>query len=377
MATNRLSITNVVNISVANPPAGLQDYRINNLALFTKEAPAVEIDTDFVIYLDPAAVEADWGANSETYAQAVAIFSQTPNILDGGGRLIVVPMESGDTLTTTLAAISQQVFFGAAIYGGYAPLDAELLAAAQAFQAAKKMLFVSANSAATLDGGGLFNQIQAANLSYARMLLYTIGATQARLFAAAYAGRALCVEFEGSNTMLTMHMKDLIGIVPDTGITQTILESCKTIGADVYCYIGPLPKVFSTGGNTFFDQVYGTLWLVFALQVSVFNAIATTFTKIPQTEPGMAILRNAVTSVLQRAVTNGFAAPGAWNSPQLFGDPNALRENVLLYGWYVYNQPVNQQSQTQREERIAPLIQAALKLAGAVQEANVIVYLNP
>ncbi len=269
------------------------------------------------------------------------------------------------------------MFFGSAIYGGYAPLDAELLAAANAYQAVKKMLFISQSSAATLDGGGLFNDIQAAGLSYARCLLYTIGASQARLFAAAYAGRLLCVEFEGSNTMLTMHMKDLIGIVPDTGITQTILESCKTIGADVYAYFGPLPKVFSTGGNTFVDQIYGTQWLVFGLQVSVFNAIATTFTKIPQTEPGMAILRNAVTSVLQRAVTNGFAAPGAWNSPQLFGDPAALKENVLLYGWYVFSAPVNLQSQTQREERIAPLIQAAVKLAGAVQEANVIVFLNP
>lgn len=377
MATNRLSIVNVVNISVAQPPAGLQDYRINNLALFTKETPAEAISGDFAIYLDPAAVEADWGANSETYAQAVAIFSQTPNILDGGGRLIVVPMESGDTLTAMLASISAQVYFGAAIYGGYAPNDAELLAAAAAYQAAKKMLFISQHQTTALDGGGVFNTIQAASQIYARCLLYTVGATEARLFAAAYAGRAMCVDFEGSNTMLTMHMKDLVGIVPDPGITQTILETCKTIGADVYCYIGPLPKVFSTGGNTFFDQVYGTEWLVFALQVSVFNAIATTFTKIPQTEPGMAILRNAVTAVLQRAVVNGFSAPGAWNSPQTFGDAVALKENVLLYGWYVYSAPVNQQSQTAREERVAPLIQAAVKLAGAVQSANVIVYLNP
>lgn len=377
MATNRLSITNVVNITVSTPPAGLQDYRVNSLALFTKEVPIVSITTDFVIYLDPAAVAADWGTGSETYAQAVAIFSQSPNILDGGGQLIVVPMESGDTLTAMLAAISAQIFFGGAIYGGYAPIDAELLAAATAYQAAKKLLFISQNLATVLDGGGLFNTISAASESYARLLLYTLGATPARLMAAAYAGRAMCVNFDGSQTMLTMHMKDLIGIDPDTGITQTILEACKTIGADVYTYIGPLPKVFCTGGNQFYDQVYGTLWLGFALQVSVFNAIATTATKIPQTEPGMSILRNAVTSVLQRAVFNGFAAPGAWNSPTLFGNPEELRENVLLHGWYVYSQNVNQQSQTQREARIAPLIQAALKLAGATQSANVVVFLNP
>lgn len=372
-----LAITNVVNISVANPPAGLQDYRINNLALFTKEVPLSPLSGDYAVYLDPAAVADDWGTNSEVYAQAVAIFSQTPNILDGGGQLIVVPMESGDTLTTMLEDIAAQIYFGGAIYGGYAPDDAELLAAAEAYQAAKKMLFVSQYQTTALDGGGIFNEIQAASLTYARCLLYTPGATQARLMAAAYAGRAMCVEFEGSNTMLTMHLKDLVGITPDPGITQTILETCKTVGADVYAYIGPLPKVFSTGGNTFYDQVYGTLWLIFKLQVNVFNALATTFTKIPQTEAGMSILRNAVTAALQVAVRNGFAAPGAWNSPQLFGNPDDLRENVRLYGWYVYSVPVNEQSQAEREDREAPLIQAAVKLAGAVQSANVIVYLNP
>ncbi len=286
-------------------------------------------------------------------------------------------MESGDTLTAIRLKIAAQIFFGGAIYGGYAPNDAELLAAASAFQAAKQMLFISQNQTSVLTGGGLFATIQTASEIYARLLLYTVGATEARLFAAAYAGRAMCVEFEGSNTMLTMHMKDLVGITPDPGITQTILGQCETAGADIYAYIGPLPKVFSTGGNTYYDQVYGTLWLTFALQVSVFNAIGTTFTKIPQTEQGMSILRNAVTSVLQRAVTNGFAAPGAWNSPTTFGNPDDLKENVLLYGWYVYSLPVNLQSQTQRETRVAPLIQGAVKLAGAVQSANVIIYLNP
>lgn len=377
-ATNRLSIANVVNISVSTPPAGLQDYRINNLALFTKEVPIDGTFTeDFRVYLDPAEVGVDFGTNSEAYAQAVAVFSQSPNILDGNGQLIIAPMDSGDTLTTMLATISAQVFFGGMIYGGYAPLDAELTAAATAYQAAKKMAFISQYLTASLAGGGVFNVISAANESYARCLLYTLGATQARLMAAAYAGRAMCVNFDGSQTMLTMHMKDLVGIDPDTGITQTILESCKTIGADVYTYIGPLPKVFSTGGNEFYDQVYGTLWLTYALQVAVFNVIATTQTKIPQTEPGMAILRNAVTGVFQQSVTNGFAAPGAWNSPTLFGNPEELRQNILLLGWYVYSAPVNAQSQSQRESRVAPLIQGALKLAGAVHSANVTVFLNP
>lgn len=378
MATNNhLPITEVVNVSVANPPAGLQDYRINNLALFTKEAPLTGWTTDYRIYLEPDSVGVDFGTGSESYAQAIAIFSQTPNILDGNGQLIIAPMAGGDTLTTQRLKIAAQIFFGGVIYGGYAPLDAELIAAAAAFQAAKTMLFASQYLTTSMDGGGVFNTIQAASETYTRMLLYTVGAAQARLFAAAYAGRAMCVEFNGSQTMLTMHLKDLAGITPDPGITTTILDTCKTVGCDVYAYIGPLPKVFCTLGNLPYDQVYGTIWMTFAIQVAVFNALATTFTKVPQTEAGMSILRNAVTSVLQQAVINGFSAPGAWNSPTLFGDPAALKDNVLLYGWYIYSQPVNQQSQTQRVARIAPLIQGAVKLAGAIQQANILIFLNP
>lgn len=372
-----IPITNIVNISVAQPPAGLADYAINNLAYFTKEVPLVSYPLGYLIYKDPNGVSTDFGSTSEASQAANLIFSQQPNILSGQGALIIVPMAGGDTISSTFATISQKIFFGAVLYGGYAPIDAELLAAATALQAAKTMLFISQDQTSVLNGGGLFDTIKSASEIYARCLLYTTSPTDARLFAAAYASRAMSVDFNGSLTALTMNLKDLVGITPDAGINQTIYTLCGTIGADIYTYIGPLPKVTSNGGNTYFDQVYGTLWLTYALQVAIFNALATTFTKIPQTEPGMDVLRNAAIDVLKLAVVNGFAAPGSWQSPTTFGNPTTLRQNVLERGYYVYNMPITQQSQTQRAARIAPLLQIALKLAGAFHQANVIVYLNP
>lgn len=373
-----LSISNIVQVSVQTAPAGLQDYRINNLAYLTKEAPQVSPTPGaYTIYLDPQSVATDWGTNSETYAAALKIFSQTPNILDGGGSLIVYQMAGGDTLSDALTALSAKIFFGGACYGGYAPLDAELEAAATAFQAAKKMLFASQHLTTALSGGGVFNVIGAAKNTYTRMFLYTVGALEARLAVAAYASRLMSTDFSGSLTASTMQMKDLATVTPDPGITQTILNSCETVGVDVYTYFGPLAKVFSTGANEFSDTVYGTIWLIFALQVAGFNAIATVGTKLPQTEQGMAILRNAYTGVCQQAVTNGFAAPGAWNSPTVFGNPNELKANVLQRGFYVYSAPVNQQSQTDRADRKAPLVQIALKLAGAIHSSTVVVFVNP
>ena len=262
------------------------------------------------------------------------------------------------------------------IFGGYTPVNSEVEAAVTVCQASKTLIFVPSNLTSDLTTPGLFYTIQAAKQTYGRCFLYTTSYAAAQLAIAAYAGRAMSVDFTGSNTTITMHLKGLINVLPDPGITQTILNTCMTVGADVYTNIAGIPKVFCTGGNDYYDNVYNITWLVFALQVAGFNALATTPTKIPQTEPGMAVLRAAYIDVLQQATVNGFIGPGAWNSPELFGSPTDLRRNILNQGYYIYNQPVNQQSQTQRAARQAPLIQIAIKYQGAIQSTSVIVNVN-
>ncbi len=370
-----LNIANVVTISVATPPAGLSDYQVNNLAIFTKETPVVPSPLGYAEYLSPTDVATDWGTASEVYQMANAIFSQTPNILNGGGTLIIVSQDTGELLADAITRVAPLIFFGGVLWAGYAPNDSEVLGASAVVQPLRKLLFVSDYLAAALNPGGLFAVIKSSNFSYSRGFLYTQGGTAlaARLAMAAYAGRAMSTAFDGSATTQTMHMKDLIGVLPDLGITQTILDLAKTVGADVYASIAGLPKVFSTGGNQFWDQIYNLTWFVFALEVAGFNAIATTSTKLPQTEPGIAVLRGAYIRVLKQAVVNGYVAPGAWNSPELFGDPADLIRNVLQTGFYLFSQPVNQQSQTDRAARKAPLIQIAIKEAGAVHSSAVIV----
>jgi hypothetical protein len=372
-----LSITNVVNVSVATPPVGLADYDINNIAIFTKETPVDSSDVfDYRAYLSPTDVAADWGTNSEAYRMAVAIFSQTPNILTGDGQLLIFPQGSSQTLEDAIIAGREKAFFGGILYAGYAPDNTELEDAAALASTLKKMIFISQTLASSLESGGLIYSLTQQGFKYARCLLYTLGVTEARLFAAAYAGRLMSTDFEGSNTTGTMQMKDLVGIPVDTGITQTIANTCEEVGADFYASIAGLAKVFSTGGNDYSDNVYNLMWLVFALEVAGFNAIATSGTKIPQTEPGMAVLKGAYENVLTQGVRNGFIAPGSWNSPDLFGNPEDLKSNVLEQGWYIYSQPIVQQSQAQREEREAPLVQIAVKYAGAIHKSNVVVFVN-
>jgi hypothetical protein len=369
---NPIDISNVVTISVSEAPAGLSDFQVNNLLILTRET-AVVSPGDFGVYLNPTDVGTDWGTSSEVYAMANLIFSQQPNIISGGGSLIIAAQGSSETLAAAIARLEPLVFFGGVLWAGYAPSDGDILAAGAVVQPLRKMLFASSYLAASVNTGEIFDDVKDAGYTYTRCLLYTISAVTARYMAAAYAGRAMSTDFSGSLTTATMHMKQLIGVLPDPNITQTILDKCETVGADVYINIGGLSKVFCTGGNTYYDSVYNLTWLVFALQVAGFNAIATTSTKLPQTETGMAVLRGAYLNVLTQAVVNGYSAPGTWNGAIPFGSPAVFARNVAQLGFYLYSAPVSTQSQADRLARKAPLVQIAVKEAGAIQSSSVIV----
>jgi hypothetical protein len=90
MPTGIIDISNVINVSLTNLPSGRDLPNPNSLALFTTEQPD-NLDP-YNIYLNPGDVAEAYGTNSVTYEMAVAIFSQAPNILSGGGRLVTIPL---------------------------------------------------------------------------------------------------------------------------------------------------------------------------------------------------------------------------------------------------------------------------------------------
>lgn len=380
--SNQLDITNVITISLSAAQTGLGEYNVNNLAIFTGETPETSFgDLGYKIYKAPKEVGTDFGTNSTTYKMALSVFAQTPNILNGDGYLVIIPFEeeSGGTTEGLAAAISRAdslvQFFGILSTKDY---DSEEIAAAAAVvQTMNKMLFVVSNSASDIAATGSFYDIAEAGYDKTRCLAYLSTTTlDAKRMAAAYAGRALSTAFEGSNTTSTMHLKDLVGITADPSMTQTQLNLCQACGADAYVNIAGVAKTFTSGVNGFFDQVYNRCWFLGALEVAGFNALAKVSTKVPQTEPGMTILKGAYRLVCDRAVRNGYVAPGAWNSADRFGDVEAMLRNIEEVGYYIYSLPVNQQAQTDREERKAPLVQIAIKEAGAIHSSNVLVYIN-
>jgi hypothetical protein len=173
-----------------------------------------------------------------------------------------------------------------------------------------------------------------------------------------------------------MHLKDLVGILPDPTITQTLLTKAQDVGADCYVSIQGVPKTFTSGGNKFFDDVYNLLWFVGSLKIAGFNVLATTSTKIAQTENGVSSLKSAYRRICEAAVTNEFVAAGRWTSANTFGVQEDFFDNITQRGYYIYSQPVALQLPSDRAERNAPLIQMAIKYAGAIHSSSVIVNIN-
>lgn len=376
--SNELDITNVVTISLSAAQTGLGEYNVHNLAIFTSDTVGDTFgDLGYKIYKAPKEVGVDFGTTSATYKMALAVFAQSPNILNGDGYLVVIPFASAsETLDVAINRTSSLVqYFGILSTKDY---DAEEIAdAAAVVQTMNKMMFVVSNSATDIAAAGSFHDIAEAGYDKTRCLAYLSDTTlDAKVMAAAYAGRALSTAFEGSNTTSTMHLKDLVGITADPTMTQTQLNLCQDCGADAYVNIAGVAKTFTSGVNGFFDQVYNRCWFLGALEVAGFNALAKVSTKIPQTEPGMTLLKGAYRLICEQAVRNGYVAPGAWNSADRFGDVEAMLRNIEEVGYYIYSLPVNLQSQTDREARKAPLVQIAIKEAGAIHSTSVIVYIN-
>lgn len=287
-----------------------------------------------------------------------------------GGETTAGVNSSGETLQAAIARTLPMVRYTGVATTQY--LEDEAVAAASDYINGQDLIWTNVWYS-TEDITGACTQVQQKTQEQTRCLVYTMGYEAAKLAMAAYLGRAFSVNFDGSSTSQTMNLKTLTNVLPDSGISQTDYVNAETAGVDLYVSYEGTPAVVSNGANGYFDSVYENMALKFYAQNFMFNALRSTNTKIPQTEAGMATLRNALGQTFIKFVRNGVIAPGTWNSSQTFGDPETFRQNISNQGWYVYSEPIAQQSQAEREQRIAPLVQGACKKSGAIHEADVLI----
>lgn len=191
---------------------------------------------------------------------------------------------------------------------------------------------------------------------------------------ASFFGRALTVNFEGADTTITMKFKIQPGVRAEL-LSATNASTLAAKRINVYVQYNNGTSIIEEGvmsGRAYFDEMHGLDWLANRIQTDVYNILYQS-PKIPQTDPGIHILVATADGGLSQGVTNGLIAPGRWNAPG-FGE--LAPGDLLASGWYCFAASVDSQSAAQRDARIAPLIQIAVKLAGAVHFSDVLINVN-
>lgn len=185
-------------------------------------------------------------------------------------------------------------------------------------------------------------------------------------------GRAFSVNFSANRSTITLMYKQEPGIVAEN-LTETQAQTLKAKRCNVFVQYQNDTAIVQYGvmsGQAYFDEMHGLDWFSDALQTAEYNLLYQSKTKIPQTDAGQNQLVNVAAGVCQEAINNGLIAPGQWNAD---GFGQLSRGDFLEEGFYIYTQPMAAQDQSIREQRIAPPIQIALKLAGAIHEIDCIV----
>jgi hypothetical protein len=377
MSTNIIPLSEVVSVEVSLTPTGLPSYNVNNMILITSDPFLSNPNGDLIRnYSDSITVGSDFGTNTETCQQSEAVFAQQNNILAGGGVLYIAPFLTGETLAQAIARCRTYAYFNGIISTNYGDPSTFVALAASVQALGNGCIALPTASVADLSGALL--NVQLASLNKGRGLYYGSSALDARLFAASYMSFALSTNYNGSNTTITMNLKQLQGIGPDPTLTSAIRSLCKTAGVDCYGYFGgSYPGCISNGNNKYMDEITNEIWLAMTFQVESFDALAEVGTKIPQTDAGISILKSVDRLVMTQAVANGYIAPGQWPSSYTFGNQSDFLSNILQYGFYIYAAPIAQQLASIKAGRVSPTIQIAALQAGAVHSVPIIVNIMP
>lgn len=283
--------------------------------------------------------------------------------------------ETPDAYAVTMANKSS-LWYGLQFAASVQPTDDQDIAVAGVIEALdlKRIFGVTVTSAAVLDGtvsSDLASRLKAGGYlqsfcQYSSTNIYAI---------ASFFGRAFSVNFAANRSVINlMYKQEPLVVAEDLTDTQAdVLESKRCNVFTDYVNDTMIIQYGVVSGPAWFDEIHGLDWFQDAVQNACFNLLYTSQTKIPQTDSGVNQLVNAISGACNDAVNNGLVAPGVWNAD---GFGSLVSGQYLKNGYYIYAQPVALQSQADREARIAPPIQVAIKLAGAIDTVDVIVSVN-
>lgn len=315
------------------------------------------------------------GKTAEISTAGQSELADAMGLTDAAGAYAVQGVDA-ETLLDALAILTNMSndWYGLTVVA--ATTDDESIAAAQYIEACgvSRIFGVTTQFAGTIVAAiktDLASKLKALNLKRT-FIQYSSSSPFA---ACSIFGRAFTVNFQGSNTTITLKFKQEPACKAET-LTESQAKALQDKNCNVFVRYNNDTAIIQEGvmsNGYFFDEVHGTDWLQNDVQTAIYNLLYTSTTKIPQTDAGVNQIVTTVEARLDQAVKNGLVAAGVWNAD---GFGALSRGQTLSKGYYVYAPPVAEQSQADREARKAPTLQAAIKLAGAIHFVDLIINVN-
>ena len=235
--------------------------------------------------------------------------------------------------------------------------------------------FTTAEAAVTdPTDGGIFSQLQL------RMYRRTIGqySTAHPDAIAAIVGWAMGAMTGTANSAYTLAYKSEVGVLAENAVqnfSTNKVNAVKSFNGNVYINRGSYYNIFEEGkvfDGSWFDEIIYLDKFKNDCQLTIMDLLVQN-NKLPQTESGMGRIKNAIKTECESLNTIGFISAGVWKS----GDMLDLKYgDTLPRGYIIQSEPINDQSQADRDARKAPPIYVSLKLAGAIHHVTVQVDVN-
>ncbi|MGL5015969.1 MAG: DUF3383 family protein [Bacteroidales bacterium] len=248
-------------------------------------------------------------------------------------------------------------FYGVVIHKDWRDSqDAE--AVADYAQARRKIFFNTSNNPQVLVAGATEHILAKLKAKSMGRTLSHYSSKPEEYPSAAVAGRAFQVNFEGTNTTITLNLKVMAGVTVENLKTSqhNALVACN--GNAVVDIAGMYVYSDSRMGDAqWFDAVHGTDWLQNRIETGVFNRLYATTTKVPYTDTGVSLILAEVEQALRQGVTNGLLAAG-----------NNTAGEFLPLGYKITYIPTSQVAAADKSNRIYRGISFEAVGAGAMHK---------
>ena len=309
------------------------------------------------------------GATGTFIGDLLTLSQGSGGTLTQGKASSVLPIE---TKVASLSALKSKINFKGGVFTDLLT-DAEVPLVA-AWSKANQTIIYNVFSGSTYLALSPANPVWAVKLASQSSFRCLYSKSGNRLLAATYMARTHTVNFNAENSAITMNLKTLN--VPAEGYEQTEINAAKRVGLDLYISIKDTPVVLTSGANDFVDNVYNIYAYIDAIQTDNFNVLKATGTKLAQITRDVNRLVASCEKTSRGFARAGVFAPGAWSSPDSFGNLATFNRNIEQFGFYVLAGLLRDQPQSGRADRKSPPLQIAVKNAGAIHSADIIINFN-